>query len=227
MKKHGLILLFMAFIVSLSAQKNEPLVVPDMPIDENTKLITFQERVDEKGTPQELYDRAMVWVKQYYKNTTEVIKSSDRDKAVIELRSSVKIFNVMKDGSKVLKNVVYYNFKIECRQDRYRYTITNFNEKDESLPKIRDKCNDNNPIYPCFGKCLEISLDGFVEFIQIVYDAYNHKSKRCNDTKCHVFLVVYDRDSKLYSWYEISKETDSVHDIKHYDNDSNMDYRSE
>ena len=114
-------MLFTAFIVSLSAQKEETLVVPDMPIDENTKLITFQERVDEKGTPQELYDRAMVWVKQYYKNTAEVIKSTDRDKAVIELRSSVKIFNIMKDGSKVLKNVVYYNFKIECRQDRYRY----------------------------------------------------------------------------------------------------------
>lgn len=69
MKKHFLFILFTAFMVSLSAQKNEPLVVPDMPIDENTKLITFQERVDEKGTPQELYDRAMVWVKQYYKNT--------------------------------------------------------------------------------------------------------------------------------------------------------------
>lgn len=136
MKKHGLILLFMAFIVSLSAQKNEPLVVPDLPIDENTKLITFQERIDEKGTPQELYDRAMVWVKQYYKNTAEVIKSSDRDKAVIELRSSVKIFNVMKDGTKVLKNIVYYNFKIECRQDRYRYTITNFNEKAEAASPI-------------------------------------------------------------------------------------------
>lgn len=129
MKNTFLLLILIGSFISLFGQKEVVYIMPDLPVDETTKLITYKDVVNEKGSPQELYDRAMDWVKTYYKNTAEVIKSSDREKGVIELRSSVKIHNVMKDGSKVYKNIVYYNFKIECRQDRYRYTITDFNEK--------------------------------------------------------------------------------------------------
>lgn len=129
MKNTFLLLILIGSFIYLLGQKDVVYVMPDLPVDETTKLITYKDVVNEKGSPQELYDRAMDWVKTYYKNTAEVIKSSDREKGVIELRSSVKIHNVMKDGSKVYKNIVYYNFKIECRQDRYRYTITDFNEK--------------------------------------------------------------------------------------------------
>lgn len=136
MKKHFLIVILLGSLISVFGQKQTEYIVPDIPVDEDTKLITYKEVVNEKGTPQELYDRAMIWVKAFYKNTAEVIKSSDRDKGIIELRSSVKIYNVTKEGTKVLKNIVYYNFKIECRQDRYRYTITNFNEKAEAASPI-------------------------------------------------------------------------------------------
>lgn len=129
MKAKLILLLFVCSFVTLLAQKEVEYITPDLPIDETTKLITYKDVINEKGTPQELYDRAMEWVKTYYKNTAEVIKSSDRDKGIIELRSSVKTHNIMKDGTKVFKNIVYYSFVIECRPDRYRYTITNFNEK--------------------------------------------------------------------------------------------------
>ncbi|HNY63496.1 MAG TPA: DUF4468 domain-containing protein [Bacteroidales bacterium] len=129
MKKAFLLLLISLFSISVFAQKEGTYSVPDLPIDEDTKLVTYRDVVREKGTPQELYDRAMDWIKAYYKNTNEVIKSSDRDKGVIEMRSSVRIHVITKDGTKVFKNIVYYNFRLECRQDRYRYTITDFNEK--------------------------------------------------------------------------------------------------
>lgn len=111
------------------AQKNETPTPPDMPIDERTNLVTYQDVVKQEGTPDVLYNRAMDWVKKYYKNTAEVIKKADPQKSVIEMRSSVRIFFKQKDGTLRYKNVVYYNFKLECRDNRYRYTITNFNEK--------------------------------------------------------------------------------------------------
>lgn len=129
MKKQFFLLLIFSSLMGVFAQKVTEYIVPDLPIDENTKLVTYKDVIQEKGSPQELYDRAMDWVITYYKNSGEVIKLSDRENGVIELRSSVKTHNIMKDGTKVFKNIVYYNFKIECRQDRYRYTITNFNEK--------------------------------------------------------------------------------------------------
>ena len=119
---------------------------PNVPIDEQTHLVTYKEVVQQaNATPQELYDRAMQWVKNYYKNTAEVIKNSDRDKGVIQLRSSVKIYVVKEDGSKLFKNIVYYNMKIECRPGRYRYTITDFNEKATSAAPVEVWLNTENP----------------------------------------------------------------------------------
>lgn len=129
--------LFLVTIVNIGfAQKEKELKTPDLPINEDTKLVTYQDVIAQKGSPQELYDRAMLWVKKFYKNTAEVIKKSDRNIGVIEMRSSVRIYSVQKDGSRAPRNNVYYNFKLECRQDRYRYTITDFKERAEAATPI-------------------------------------------------------------------------------------------
>ena len=121
------IVLLMSVVVF--AQKTETSEAPYLPIDERTNLVTYQDVVKQEGTPKVLYDRAMNWIKKYYKNTAEVIKSADPEKCVINMRSSVRIFNKDKDGVMRFKNIVYYNFKLECRDNRYRYTITDFKEK--------------------------------------------------------------------------------------------------
>lgn len=145
MKKLFLGLLMISMTSLMFAQKDKGLEVPYLPIDEDTKLITYKEVVSEKGTPQELYDRAMVWVKAFYKNTAEVIKSSNREEGVIQMRSSVRIYTKQKDGSLFPRNIVYYNFKLECRPDRYRYTITDFNEKAAAAAPIEIWFNTENP----------------------------------------------------------------------------------
>ena len=130
MKRFSLfILLLSVAVLGFSQKKTTTPVAPDMPIDDETQLITYQEVIQEKGSATELYDRAMKWAKTFYKNTAEVIKSADREKGIIDFRSSVRIYSHQKDGSKLTKNVVYYNFKLQCREGRYRYTITDFNEK--------------------------------------------------------------------------------------------------
>ena len=145
------IIVFLAFVmVGLMAfaqnKKGVEIPYPNVPIDEQTNLVTYKEVVQQaNATPQELFDRAMQWVKNYYKNTAEVIKSSDRDKGVIQLRSSVKIYVVKEDGSKLFKNIVYYNMKIECRPGRYRYTITDFNEKATAAAPVEVWLNTENP----------------------------------------------------------------------------------
>ena len=73
------ILILLAVCVSMTAfaQKTEIPEAPYLPIDERTNLVTYQDVVKQEGTPKVLYDRAMNWVKKYYKNTAEVIKSTD------------------------------------------------------------------------------------------------------------------------------------------------------
>lgn len=129
------------------AQKPSELPVPALPIDERTHIVTYQDVIQEPGTPQELYKRAMTWVKNYYKNTAEVIKNADSVKCVISMRSSVRIYYPMKDGTKHFKNIVYYNFKLECRDNRYRYTITDFNERAQAAQPIERWFNTENPAW--------------------------------------------------------------------------------
>ena len=139
-------LLFSLLMVSMVnigfSQKAPP---PDLPINEDTKLVTYQEVVGQKGSPQELYDRAMIWVKKFYKNTGEVIKKSNREDGIIEMRSSVRIYSILKDGSRAPRNNVYYNFRLECRQDRYRYTITDFNERAAAAAPIEVWLDKTHP----------------------------------------------------------------------------------
>ena len=129
MKKIIIFLVAICACLAAFAQKTETPEAPYLPIDERTNLVTYQDVVKQEGTPQVLYVRAMAWAKKYYKNTAEVIKSADPEKGVINMRSSVRIFYKDKDGTMRFKNIVYYNFKLECRDNRYRYTITDFKEK--------------------------------------------------------------------------------------------------
>lgn len=147
MKKIALFFVAAMMIMAANAQKPSQLPVPDLPIDERTNLVTYQDVVKQEGTPQVLYDRAMEWVKKYYKNTSEVIKNADADKKVIEMRSSVRIFSKQKDGTMMPKNIVYYNFKLECRDNRYRYTITNFNEKAAAAAPIENWFKTDSPYW--------------------------------------------------------------------------------
>ena len=129
MKKIIVVLVAVFACLATFAQKTTEIPeAPYLPIDERTNLVTYQDVVKQEGTPKVLYDRAMDWVKKYYKNTAEVIKSADPEKCVINMRSSVRIFYKDKDGTMRFKNIVYYNFKLECRDNRYRYTITDFKD---------------------------------------------------------------------------------------------------
>lgn len=147
MKKIAMFATLLVIVAVAYAQKPSQLPVPDLPIDVRTNLVTYQDVVKQEGTPQVLYDRALAWVKKYYKNTAEVIKVSDADKCVIEMRSSVRIFSKQKDGTMMQKNIVYYTFKLECREGRYRYTITNFNEKAAAAAPIENWFKTDSPYW--------------------------------------------------------------------------------
>lgn len=159
MKRILLILTLLAIVmVGYSQKKGSTPVAPDMPIDDETQLITYQEVIQENGTAQELYERALKWAKSFYKNTAEVIKNNDATNHVIDFRSSVRIYSHQKDGSKLTKNIVYYNFKLQCRDGRYRYTITDFNEKATAAAPIERWLNPEDKKWDpeCFVNLKEV-----------------------------------------------------------------------
>jgi len=129
-------IMIMLFTSNIIAQKEKQPQPPVLPIDTTTKLITYRGVVTQQGTQAELFQRAMAWITLYYKNTAEVIKSSDANSGTIEGNSKIKIHTPAKDGSSMVAGIVNYNFTIEAKEGRYRYTFTRFSLKDASYNPI-------------------------------------------------------------------------------------------
>lgn len=98
---------------------------PEIPVDPNTKLITFQEVVQEKGTKPELFNRASEWLHHYFKQPVYVTQVRDAATGIIKGKHQFELF-YFEGEIKKRAGLIKYEFRIECRDGRYRYTIDNF-----------------------------------------------------------------------------------------------------
>jgi hypothetical protein len=122
-------LLFSA--LSLSAQDNTSIC----PVDTDTKLITYKEVVEVPGKTGELFNRSIEWVNTQYKNPTEATKVRNPATGLIEIIHRIEL---TRDEKGIIRpaGIVDYSMKLEMKDGRYRYTITNFNYKEVSRKPI-------------------------------------------------------------------------------------------
>ena len=107
------------------AQEETPSGTAAIPVDPNTGLITFQEVVDEAGTRRELFNRASEWLHHYFMQPVHVTQVRDAASGVIKGKHQFELY-IYEDDIKRIAGIIKYYFKIECRDDRYRYTLDNF-----------------------------------------------------------------------------------------------------
>jgi hypothetical protein len=117
-----------------------------LPIDPDTKMATYQEVVQEKGTADELYIRGIAWVNSFYKNPADVTRVRNRESGIIELMHRFEIYNNV-DGVKVQAGFVNYSLKIEFKPGRYRYTINDINWRQATKYPIERWLNKEDPYY--------------------------------------------------------------------------------
>lgn len=142
MKKQLFLSLVLLFSVSaLFAQK------PDIvPIDETTKLITYQDVVNVEGSADTLYLRAISWINSFYNNPADVTKVRDRENARIVGKHRIAMKDVDADGNILPANkAIGYTIKIECKEGRYRYTITDFNLRQTSYFPLEKWITEEDP----------------------------------------------------------------------------------
>ena len=146
-KKFSIVFLaVIAFPIGLLGQKTVHTDFPDMPIDENTKLVSYKKVVQMQGGSEELYNRAVAWANKYYKNPIVAIKRADKTKGELECVSNIPIYTLDKDGvTKVNAGYVYYTLTIEARENRYRYTITDMYKKEQAQFPIEKWLDKSRP----------------------------------------------------------------------------------
>ena len=96
-------LLISASLLSVSLLKAQ---TPNatMPVDPDTKLITYKEVVTTTGKPADLYIRAIAWVNKQYKNPADATKVRDPETGLIEITHRFEITQVEKGTTRLLRN---------------------------------------------------------------------------------------------------------------------------
>lgn len=160
MKKLLSLLLILTALASVSiyAQEN----MPTLPVDPDTKLITYKEVVTVTGKPDELFNRTVEWINKQYKNPAEATKVRDAASGIIEI---IHRFELVRDEKGISRpaGIVDYSLKLEMKDGRYRYTITNFNYKNVSRQPIELWLDKKNPAYnPQFEEYLK-QVDAFTQ----------------------------------------------------------------
>lgn len=143
MKRILSILLFTALTVTLVRAQG---TTSSLPIDEDTKLITYKEVVQQTGTKTELFNRAIEWINKNYKNPADVTKVRNPETGLIELIHRIEL-NYDEKGVTRSAGIVDYTLRLELKDGRYRYTFTNFNLKQASRVPIEKWLDKSDKAY--------------------------------------------------------------------------------
>jgi len=138
--------LLLLCINSIFAQE-EATTRAQLPINRDTQKITYQEIVDQQGSADELYVKSMDWLNAFFSNPPGICSTMDRENAKIEGNHNFDIHYINEDGIKINAGRILYSFKVEFKENKYRYTITDFVLKKASRYPIEKWLNENDPDY--------------------------------------------------------------------------------
>ena len=128
-----------------SGQQNQS--SPQLPVDPDSKLIMYREVVSQEGNPDVLYDRGASWFSSFYKSPTSVLRVQDKVNGKIEGTGRFQIYYFDEQGNKRDGGVIAYDIKLELKENKYRYTLVNFNLKAVSRFPLEKWLNKNDPAY--------------------------------------------------------------------------------
>lgn len=142
-------LLLMAILPStLMAQKKGELNWPPMNVDATTNLITYTDVPEVAGVSAgDLYDRAMAWGNEYFKNFAEKIRKQDKENGELEIFARFPFFAYDAKGVKTTsrQGLAQFTLTIRFRDGRYKYTVTDLNVKAQSYQPLEPWLNREDP----------------------------------------------------------------------------------
>lgn len=141
-------MLVMAPALMLKAQNNT-IIPPKMPVDDKTGLITYSRVVESPGlSATQAYLKGLAWAMKYYKNPTDVIRERDTVNNSILCKARFKISNPPdKKGFATDAGLVMYTIKVQFKDGRYRYELTEINWKQTSHYPVERWMDTNSQVY--------------------------------------------------------------------------------
>lgn len=141
------ITLLMLVIIPLHLFSQETQPASQVPVDPDTHRILYREVVTQEGLKDILYNRAAEWLRIYYINPSSVVRVLDKVNGKIEGTGRMNIVYTDKDGTSRNAGMILYELKLEFRDNKYRYTLTDFTLKGESRSPLEKWLNKSDPAY--------------------------------------------------------------------------------
>lgn len=144
MKQFALILgIFILFSLDARSQEKDL----NIPVDETTGLITYREVVEVEGSKDDLFNRSIYWLNEFYTNPVAVTKVRDQATGVIKGQHQFRVYYTDENGYKKDAGHVMYDFMVEFKEGRYRYTVTDFLLRKASRYPVEQWLNKSDPLY--------------------------------------------------------------------------------
>jgi len=146
--------------------------VIDMPRNPETGMITYQEVVQEEGIKDTLFNRGSAWLHKFFSNPWEVTKVRDQASGVIRGQHQFRLYDIDESGIKIDAGMILYNFKLEFKDNRYRYTLDNFVLKAASRYPVEKWLDKVSPEYTAKNEGYLRQIDSYVrnEFVKSLKD---------------------------------------------------------
>lgn len=176
--KKILLILFLLPAISFG-QKKPLLTAPDMPIDNDSKIVSYQGVIELPGiSKSELYKRAMKWMKEYYPNPTQVLQEQDSTGGKIVGKAQFDVTRTLKDGKTAPSDRVKYTITFLFKEGRYKYEITKINIHAPSYLPIERYFDENAENSQDHFNTLNQANDKFEAMVEGLKDRMNQPSEK-------------------------------------------------
>lgn len=141
------LILIASFLFSGSlmlAQQTDSLILH---YDAESDAILYQDVVEAEGSPTELFYRSITWMNEHWDNARGMIKKQDKMNGLLEAHVRFDIKKVNEKGVPQKLGRLVYVLRLEFKDGRYRYTITDFNLLKKSIYPLNRWMDPENQYY--------------------------------------------------------------------------------
>jgi len=139
MKTKAFYCVFISFICvfQIAKAQNEEYKEPALPINNETKLITYSKVIETTANKDSLFRKGQQWFHTFYKNSTGVIRKENAANGKILGKHQIKVLNPTdKKGIKTMRGIVQYSVNTEFKDNKSRIVISEINLKAASYTPI-------------------------------------------------------------------------------------------
>jgi len=162
------------FLICLTATaQTEEYKEPTLPINQDTKLITYNKVVEVSANKDSLFKKGKKWFYTFYKNPTGVIKEEDAANGKIAGKHQIKILNpIDKKGIQTMRGIVKYSVTTQFQDNKARIVISDINIESASYTPVEKWLDKTDPSFTTKNYFYFTQIDSIINGVTLNFEKF-------------------------------------------------------